>query len=83
MKPVEKADQEEKSDFNYFRDFSSLFMLNGFAEFTLALPPTDNDIRDMILNEPIMKDAISYLEERVISGNNHLKFLLFRYFLNF
>lgn len=63
LKPVEKTEQEEKSDFNYFRDFSSLFMLNGFAEFTLALPPTDNDIRDMILNEPILKDAISYLEE--------------------
>ena len=38
-------------------------MLNGFAEFTLALPPSDTDIRDLILHEQITNDAISFLEE--------------------
>jgi len=46
-------------------------MLNGFAEFTLALQETDNEIRDLIFKESILKDAISFLVELFPINENH------------
>ncbi|OHT01588.1 hypothetical protein TRFO_07483 [Tritrichomonas foetus] len=65
----EKATEEKGLDekiadesFNFFENSSSLYMLNGFAEFTLALPSNDGEIRDLILREKVVQDAVSYLE---------------------
>ncbi|OHS98294.1 hypothetical protein TRFO_35287 [Tritrichomonas foetus] len=49
--------------FNIYEDCQSFFMLNGFAEFVLVIPPNQlgNTIRDLILEEPFVVDAISIL----------------------
>lgn len=47
-------------DVNMFAHVESPYMLNGFSEFTLGLPE-NNIIRDLILKEPFVHDAIAFL----------------------
>ena len=54
---------EDKPVFNFFANAPSLFMLNSFAEFALALPSGDGEIRDLILREKVVDDALVYLEQ--------------------
>lgn len=63
LQKLHPSSTKETKTFHFFKHYSSLFMLNGLAEFTLALPMSDNEIRDLLFNEPIVNDAITYLEE--------------------
>jgi hypothetical protein len=49
--------------FNIFEHSTSVRLLNGFGEFALALPPNEsgNAIRDLIIRQPFVHDALSLL----------------------
>ena len=47
-------------DVNMFVQVKSLYMLNGFSEFMISLPENET-IRTLILKEPIVPDAISFI----------------------
>jgi len=53
----------QKPEQNVFQDCNSLFMLNGLAEFVMALPITTEgcSVRTEILKHKVLSDAISFL----------------------
>jgi len=55
--------QHIEGEFNYFKNNISSYYLHGFSEFSLALPSneTGNSIRDIIIREGFVHDAIKYL----------------------
>lgn len=55
--------QNTMENCNIFENSSSLFMINGFAEFALAIPTGENGniIRELIFKEHIVNDACSFL----------------------
>lgn len=59
---TENLDKNSK-EFNIYENCKSLFMLNGFAEFVLVIPVNSlgNTIRDLILEEPFVTEAVSLL----------------------
>ena len=61
LKPADAGD-----DFNFFRTPSSVYYLNGFAEFVLALPNNDacNKLRDIIAQHEFINDAVVVLTSK-------------------
>ena len=58
-----KNSTEQNTEF--YRNCSNLHLLNGFAEFNLAIPCNEsgNKIRDIIFQEDFLNDGIDYLFE--------------------
>jgi len=58
---------------NIFESSSSLFMLEGFAEFCLALPAdvSSNTIRDKILSQRFVGDALNFLTSHTDITTNY------------
>ncbi|OHT12592.1 hypothetical protein TRFO_03612 [Tritrichomonas foetus] len=67
LKPTDAAE-----DFNIFANPTSLSLLNGFGEFLLTIPINDsgNAIRDAILGQLFVTDAVKFLQELFPASEN-------------
>ncbi|EAY17308.1 hypothetical protein TVAG_266710 [Trichomonas vaginalis G3] len=60
---MERIKHKEDENINLFDKPESLFMLNGFAEFTLAIPTTTegNEVRSLLMKHKLVDEAFNYL----------------------
>jgi E3 ubiquitin-protein ligase UBR4 len=65
---IRPADSNASPMPNIFKSVKSLFMLNGFAAFVAGLPESSAEIRGLIFSEPILKDAVDYLQATFVLG---------------